>query len=185
MSARASARPARCSGAMYAGVPEDDPVRVSRSEGATSASDPPDAPGSSSPPPRRASPKSVTHTRPSSATRTLSGLKSRCTSPAACGRRQPPSGLQEHVEHLAPPSRALGEPRPHVPSVDEVHGDEDAVTARADASWMAMTLGWTSLAMARASRISRSRRSSASSALASGWMSLSATSRSRSGSRAA
>ena len=37
----------------------------------------------------RASPKSTTQTRPSSPTRTLSGLKSRCATPAVCAASRP------------------------------------------------------------------------------------------------
>ena len=66
---------------------------------------------SSSPPPAwRAMPKSTTRGRVSLSRSTLSGLKSRCTSPAACAAASPSPGREEHVEDLAPRARLRLEP---------------------------------------------------------------------------
>ncbi len=80
---------------MYAGVPKNAPLLVSGSESALGV----EGPGSNlggtvgALPSRssvaRASPKSSTLTRPSLAMSTLSGLKSRCTRPAACAAASP------------------------------------------------------------------------------------------------
>ena len=74
------ASPSICSGAMYAGVPSTAPVVVS-----SWGSSPPRA----SPRTASARPKSPTCTDPSAATSTLSGLKSRCTTPARCAAASP------------------------------------------------------------------------------------------------
>ena len=64
-------------------------------------------PAVASPTPARASPKSITRTRPSSPSITLSGLKSRWIRPACVGGREPPTGVGEHVDHLGPRPRRL------------------------------------------------------------------------------
>ena len=63
------ARPWACSGDMYCAVPMIEPVSV-MSEA-----------------PAFAMPKSVTFARPSPSTRTLCGLRSRCTIPRRCAKR--------------------------------------------------------------------------------------------------
>jgi hypothetical protein len=77
MSARASmsGEPSTCSGAMYAGVPSGVPMVLTASCCTGSAT--------------RAMPKSVMTTRPSLPSSTLSGLRSRCTTPAACAAPSP------------------------------------------------------------------------------------------------
>ena len=86
---RASAGPpASCSGAMYAGVPTSAPVCViEESAGRVSLSCALASVGACAA--ARARPKSVTRTRPSVPTSTLSGLKSRWTKPAACAASRP------------------------------------------------------------------------------------------------
>ena len=82
-----------CSGAMYAGVPTAMPVAVWNIVTRSSAS-------------ARAMPKSAIFTRPSTLTSRFSGLRSRCTTPAACACASPASTLSS-----TPPSWA-GSSRP-------------------------------------------------------------------------
>ena len=79
----------------------------------------------------RASPKSVTSTRPSRLRSTLCGLKSRCTSPAACAAaspRPPPS--------TAAQTSSVGgfahQPRVHARALDELHRDVVAIAVGVD-----------------------------------------------------
>ena len=54
----------------------------------------------------RANPKSVTRTRPSLPTSTLSGLKSRCTRPAACAAARPAAGADATASSTLAPANA-------------------------------------------------------------------------------
>ena len=120
---------------MYAGVPSSAPVFVT-----TRARPPPPpprrrrSPAARRPPPQRsrASPKSVTRTRPSRPTSTFSGLKSRCTRPAACAAASPRPAARNTSTNLAPAragvaAAATGERV----ALDELHRDEDALVQRA------------------------------------------------------
>jgi hypothetical protein len=94
-SARASTRWSRyCSGGMYCGVPMASPTSCARASspprsGAASTSPERDASSCSAAPASRASPKSITYTRPVLERSTLVGLKSRCTSPTRCAATSP------------------------------------------------------------------------------------------------
>ena len=100
----------------------------------------------------RASPKSVTRTRPSRPTRTLSGLKSRCTSPAACAAASPRRRAHDR-QHLAP--RALRVLSQRAASrLRRAPSRRTRVAGSVPTSWTATTFGCASRAIACASRTS-------------------------------
>jgi hypothetical protein len=81
----------------------------------------------------RASPKSVTRTRPSAPTSTLSGLKSRCNRPTAWAAARPRPGVDEHRHDVAPRSLPARQPVGQRVALDELHRDVDvAVGGGAD-----------------------------------------------------
>jgi len=173
---------------MYAGVPITAPAAV------TVASSPvgsdgvlrckmPDSPGATAPSgaAARANPKSITITRPSLPTITLSGLKSRCTRPARCAAHSPRpartkmSTISCHVRSSASHSRSVP------PSMNSIATNTWSSTV--PTSCTVMTLAWVNRAIALASRSSRRRRIEVMSSVADS--SLSASLRSSSGSYAA
>jgi hypothetical protein len=134
-------------------------------------------------PPRggRAMPKSVTRTRPSTPTSTLSGLKSRCTSPASWAACRPrPAATNVSTTS----GQARGCSRCHAVSVWPSTSSmaKNTRPSNVPTSCTVITLGWLSCAMACASRSSRwLRRRPAASSLPS-CSTLSAILRSSSGS---
>jgi hypothetical protein len=146
--------PRYCSGDMKAGVPMTSPSCVSGedSDGASG-----DAPGRESSPTAsrpRARPKSVTQTRPSLPTSTLAGLKSRCTSPAACAASSP----RPAARYLSSTSRqergfSCIQSRRVPPSSSSIV--TNTWPSQVPTSKTGMTLGWEMRAMACASRNSR------------------------------
>ena len=115
---------------MYAGVPTTAPAMVSSPSTLACGDD-----GSSTswaPSIGRTRPKSVTQTRPSLPMRTLSGLKSRCTRPAACAAASPAPGRREDAQDLLDRARARRLPRGQRRAVDDLHGDEQAIVPGAD-----------------------------------------------------
>ena len=144
---------------MYCGVPSTAPVRVTSLSSARGRAGSSMVTGSGEwSSTSRARPKSVTITRPLRLTRTFSGLKSRCTSPAAWAATRPrpastkarstssvgrgPSWI--HRLRVVPSTRSIATKTP---------------SSVAPTSWTATTLGWATRAMAWASRSSRAWRS--------------------------
>ena len=176
---------------MYAGVPITVPAAVidcsserppvirgallARSSAVASSST------ASAPCTPRASPKSSTRTRSSAPTMTLSGLKSRCTSPAAwaaCSPRPAWMYACRTSDHVRPSCWI------HVPSVGPSTSSIATNTASCSTptSNTGITLGCDSRAIACASRSNRERSSATSNAVTE--TSLRAMLRSRSGSKA-
>ena len=121
---------------MYAGVPASSPGSpVSRAD--------------------RASPKSVTRTRPSSPTSTLSGLKSRWTMPAACAAASPRPACT-NTRRISRHGRGVSSQRASVaPSTSSIATN---MQSRSNpTSWTCTTFGCERRAIAWASAASRSR----------------------------
>ena len=193
-----------CSGDIYAGVPTVVPVRV-RSVASASVRGRGPSLVISSTCCTRTSPKSITSTRPPSPTITLSGLKSRCTSPLRCAAASPrPACIMTAITSLHVRGLACSHCRSVTPCTSSIA--RNTWPSCVPTSCTAMTLGWLTRAIAWASRSNRSStpglaaawssspksrcmsrpstRASPSSAC-SRWSSLSATRRSSSGSYAA
>jgi len=134
---------------MYAGVPTIEPARV------TSIDDESAAPGSGARSAlSRARPKSATRGRSSSPTSTLSGLKSRCTMPAACAAARPSPAAQ----YIAMISRAdFARSRDHARAVPPATSSIATNTrpSTSPTSYTTTTLGCDSRASACASRSMR------------------------------
>ena len=108
------------------------------------------------PPCGRASPKSVTRARPSASMSTLSGLKSRWTSPAAWAAARPSPGCDEHRDDLFPVVAPAASQAVRVsPSTSSIATYTSSSTA--PTSCTATTLGWDRRASARPSPIIRVR----------------------------
>ncbi|GAA3146795.1 hypothetical protein GCM10020001_082630 [Nonomuraea salmonea] len=126
------------SGGMYAGVPTSPPVAVS--------------PASAS---MEAMPKSVSTTRPSSASSTFSGLTSRCSTPVAWAARSASSTRPPITAACAgrsgPSSEITLASERERTSCMTIHGRPSSSTT----SWMTTTDGWSSRPAALASRMVR------------------------------
>ena len=139
--------------------------------------------GASAPslPASRASPKSMTRTRPSWPTMTLSGLKSRCTRPARCAAASPsPAARNTCTMAAAARGFALSHWRSVWPSMSSVAMNTSPPSS--PTSKTVSTLVCDRRAKACASRRRRSRKTWAAAPLPAVFSTLSATWRSSSGS---
>lgn len=135
---------------MYAGVPANRPLTVSGPYEPSAAPSAEPLTRSCCVSPECASPKSITRTRPSPSIMTLSGLKSRWTSPFAWAAARPSPAAQSAAKICSRERGSANHCVSVTPSTCSITMYATPLTSKL--SWTATTLGWASFAIALASR---------------------------------